>query len=164
MPYLQLKLGALTVRFEGYIFEDGDLPKTPDPDQYGTASYSGEGGLSVDGSSSLAKNLWTFSVTTDVIRQQQPDLPDQVRELEALYQSLRTTAGSDPQMELEDTSQYFFDVGSRTRALATGASEIATITGVKYYPKYYAIFARPVEYQRGEGFTIQLAEGDIFSA
>ena len=161
-PYLQLKLGSLTVRFEGYIFEDGTLPRSLDSEQAGTITYSNEGGVSVDGTANHPKHLWTFSVATDIILLYQPTLPDQVRELWSEYDRLRR-AGSNPSMEMEDGTQYFFEA-SRTRALATGASEIATTTGVKYYAKYYAGFERPPEFQIGEGFTIQLREGVTFPA
>lgn len=164
MLYLQLTLGTLVVRFEGAIFEDGELPRTVDPEQAGETTYSAEGGVSVNGTANHPKHLWTWSVATRVICNTQPDLPDQVRELWSAYDELRR-ANSNLQMELEDGTQFFFESSPRTRALATNASEIATSTGrIKYYSKYYATFARPPVFQQGEGFTIQLAEGDIFSA
>ncbi len=68
-------------------------------------------------------------------------------------------------MVLEDCTQYFFEASPRSRALATGASEIATTTGrIKYYAKYYVGFERPPIFQIGEGFTVQLTEGGIFAA
>ncbi|ESA38440.1 hypothetical protein N836_31360 [Leptolyngbya sp. Heron Island J] len=162
--YLQLKLGSLTVRFKGAIFEDGELPRAVDPELAGETTYSNEGGVSVSGSSFHPKHLWTWAVATRTICVTQPDLPDQVRELWSEYDRLRR-ARLNPQIELEDGTQYFFENTPRTRALATDASEIATSTGrIKYYSKYYVTFARPPVFQQGEGFTIQLAEGDIFSA
>lgn len=161
--YLQLKLGSLTVRFEGAIFEDGELPRAVDPELAGETTYSNEGGVSVNGSSFHPKHLWTWSVATRVILSTQPDLPDQVRELWSAYDELRRS-GSNPQLELEDGTQYFFEASPRTRALATDASEITTSPGrIKYYSKYYVTFARPPVFQQGEGFTVQLAEGGIFS-
>ncbi|EKU98082.1 hypothetical protein Lepto7375DRAFT_7343 [Leptolyngbya sp. PCC 7375] len=163
-PYLQLKLGSITVRFEGFIFEDGVLPRSISPEQAGTITYSAEGGVAVDGTANHPKHLWTFSVATDVIYQYQPSLPDAVRNLWAEYDEQRR-AGNNPLMELEDGSQYFFESSPRTRALATGAAEIATTAGrIKYYAKFYAGFERPPEFQIGEGFTIQLREGAIFPA
>lgn len=161
-PYLQLRLGSLAVRFEGYIFEDGLLARTLDPGTSGTVSYSAEGGVSVDGSFNHPKHLWTFSVATDLIQIYQPNLPDQVRELWSEYDRVRRS-GADPSMELEDGTQYFFEA-LRTRALATNASELTTTTGVKYYAKFYVLFERPPEFQIGEGFTVQLREGLIFPA
>lgn len=159
--YLQLTLDNLTVRFEGPIFEDGDLPRTLDPDQAGTVTSSAEGGTSINGSSFHPEHVWTWSVATRVILSTQPDLPDQVRELWSEYDEQRR-AGNDPQIELEDGTQYFFESAPRTRALATGASEIPTSTGrIKYYAKYKAGFERPPVFQQGEGFTIQLREGDV---
>ncbi|NEQ52030.1 MAG: hypothetical protein F6K11_18135 [Leptolyngbya sp. SIO3F4] len=155
-PYLQLTLGSLTVLYQGYIFEDGQLPRTVDEDLVGTIEYSLNGGVYVTGAAVHPKHLWTFSIASLLDQ----GLSDQTRELWSEYNRLRL-AGSDPRMTLEDTSQYFFEA-SRTRALATNASEINTTTGVKYYAKFYVYFERPPVFERGEGFTIQLKEGAIF--
>lgn len=159
-PLIRLTLGTLSVTFQGLIFNTDALPRTKDPSQFGEVSYSAYGGISQDGSPLVPRHTWTFSVAA----LGDSDLADQVAEIEEEFNRLKR-ANNDPKIEIEDTTAYFFEQSPRTRALATGASEIITSTGrIKYYAKYYAHFSRPVDFQLGWGFTVQLSESEIFSA
>ena len=161
-PLIRLTLGAIDITLRGDIFEVAPQPRTNDPDQAGSVSQSLAGSTIVNGSSFTPKQLWTIPLATG--RQLGTvDRAEAIRELWAYYDSLRR-AGSDPKITLEDTSAYWFDIGSRTRALATGASEIVTDTGVKYYAKYYAHFTEPPVFELELGTVIQLREGVLFSA
>ena len=158
-PLLKLTLGSLDVTYQGFIFEDGLLARRIDQELAGTVEYSAYGGVALNGSPFEPKFVWTFSVAA----LQDQALADQTRELYAEYQRLKR-AGSDPRITLEDTTEYYFEAGPRTRALATSASQIVTTTGIKYHAKYYAYFERPPEFSIGEGFTVQLREGEVFPA
>lgn len=157
-----LTLGSLSLTLEGAIFQvkfGDDLPRIDDPDQASASNTSAGGGNEITGSSFPPRQLWTIAKGFNGDEAS----GDKICELWRQYDHTRRQGGN-PKITLEDTIQFWHDIGARTRALATGASEIATTSGVKYYAKYYAYFTREPVLSKGYGFVLQLREGEVFAA
>lgn len=153
--------GNFVVTYTGFIFENTDLARSINPAHVSTMNRSINGSTSLSGRRHTPGHIWTIAVAALFKNE---DLADKTRELYWEYERQRKD-GLKPKILIEDTSEYFFERGPRTRALADGADEIATTTGIKYYAKFYAHFnENPPTFQVGEGFVLQLEEsGEVVS-
>ena len=154
-PIIKVTLGSLVVNYTGYRFEDGEKPRSLNPGHAPLVRRSINGSTALSGRNHVPGYLWTIAAANLT---ENGDLGQQTWELYSHFESERR-AGNDPKLLVEDTTEYFFEDGPRTRALATGASEIATTTGIKYYAQYYALFSdQPPVFNIGEGFVVQFEE------
>ena len=159
--YLRLILGSIDITYEGFIFANEELPRTPDPDQAGVISVSDRGTLNLSGPTFRAKHLWTISFpslpTSDDAQTRAEDAQELWEEYEAIRQSSPT---ADPRILLYDTTQFFRERSPQTRALVPGETVFNTTAGrIKYYAQYYVYFERPPVFEIGGGFVLQFREG-----
>lgn len=160
-PLIKCTLGVLSITYQGLIFEPEENARSINPAHTSSISRSIAGATAISGPRHVPGYIWTIALAglSDF------DIVDQTFELYAEYERQRI-AGLKPKVLIEDTTDYFFEASPRTRALATGASEIATTTGIKYYAQFYAHFNEnpPTTNIRG-ALVLQLEEaGSIVPA
>lgn len=159
--YLRLILGSIDIIYEGFIFANEELPRTPDQDQIGQITTSLRGSTALTGAGYRAKGLWTIAFPS-LFSFESEARAENARELWEEYEARRTaTPAEDPKILLYDTTQFFRERSPRTRGLVPGETVFATSANrIKYYAQYYVYFERAPVFEIGGGFVLQFREGE----